>query len=182
MCSCRDVLGICAEPLWFCTLNFTYIPRLLLPRINTSFPVLRVVSFESSMSWSWKKTACWKVYMQSNSTSVEYNNLRQTEGELNSTYGNQREIINNSQESTLSEEVKPADALRGKVELENGKVWHPPRIQFWENQRELNSLWLLAPCLTSSVSFSKNTDASGFDTLQVPGFIANHTAAIQPIT
>lgn len=47
---------------------------------------------------------------------------RQKEGELNSTYGNQREIINNSQESTLSEEVKPADALRGKVELENGKV------------------------------------------------------------
>lgn len=36
--------------------------------------------------------------------------------------GKQQEIINNSWESTVSEEVKLADALREKVEVENGKV------------------------------------------------------------
>lgn len=107
---------------------------------------------------------------------------REKEGEWNSTYGKQQEIINNSWESTVSEEVQLAGALGEKVELENGKVWHPPQIRLWENQHELNSLWLLAPCFTSSVSFSKNTDAFCFDTLQVPGLIENHAAAIQSIT
>lgn len=68
---------------------------------------------------------------------------REREGEWNSTYKKQQEIINNSRESMVSEEVKLADALRDKVELESGKVWHPPWIQFWENQHELNSSWLL---------------------------------------
>lgn len=55
-------------------------------------------------------------------------------------------MINKSQESTVSEEVKLADAFRDKVELENTEVRHPPWIQFWGNQHELNSssCWLLA--------------------------------------
>lgn len=47
---------------------------------------------------------------------------REKEGEWNSTYKKQQEIINNSRESMVSEEVKLADALRDKVELESGKV------------------------------------------------------------
>lgn len=100
------------------------------------------------------------------------------EGEWNSTYGKQQEVINNSQESTVSEAVKPADALREKVELQNGKVPHPPRIQFWEIQQSEAAGSLLD--ILSLIS--KNTEAYGFDTLQVPGFTANHTGAIQPIT
>lgn len=38
------------------------------------------------------------------------------------TYKKQQEIINKSQESALSEEVKLVDALRDKVELENRNV------------------------------------------------------------
>lgn len=106
---------------------------------------------------------------------------RKKEGDWNSAYGKQQ-IINNWQESTVSEVVKLVDALREKAELENGKGWHPPWIQFWENRHELNCSWLPAPCLTPSVSFSKNTDAFCFDTLQMPGFIENHPAATQSIT
>lgn len=44
----------------------------------------------------------------------EYNDVRQSKGSKTL----QQEILNKSQESTLSEEVKLADAPRDKVELE----------------------------------------------------------------
>lgn len=71
---------------------------------------------------------------------------RGKEGEWNSTQKKQQEIINKSQESTASKEVKLADALRDKAEVENRNMWHPPWTQFWGNQHEFNSsyCWLLA--------------------------------------
>lgn len=65
-----------------------------------------------------------------------------------------QEILNKSQEGTLSEEVNLADALRDKVELEKSVTSSLDTVlgkSAWIKQPIL-----LAPCLTTSVSFSKH--------------------------